>query len=69
MPGLTGVPPGHWGDPTFVGLPRTWRPDNWIQLGIPDYLADLPLVLSPAGDGVWGVVWNGIFIPYPFQPS
>lgn len=69
VPGLTGVPPGHWGDPTWVGLPSIWLPDNWVDLGIPNNIPGLPLVLNPNGDGTWGIIWNGVFVPYPVQPS
>jgi hypothetical protein len=60
VPGLTGVPPGHWGDPTLVGLPPTWLPRNWIELGIP---GPLDVVWNP-DLAAWGVWWAEQFIPY-----
>jgi hypothetical protein len=51
VPGLTGVPPGHWGE--------TWLPWNWVDLGIP---GPLPVVWNP--DLLdWGVWWADQFIP------
>lgn len=58
--GLTGVPPGHWGDPTYVGLPRTWLPYNWMNLGIP---YPLNVVWNPDLED-WGVWWANQFFPY-----
>ncbi|MBX7451000.1 hypothetical protein GR927_23715 [Mycolicibacterium sp. 3033] len=58
--GLTGVPPGHWGDPVRFGLPPVWRPVNWLDLGIRD---PQPLVWNP-GSNSWGIWWNGLFIGY-----
>lgn len=52
VPGLTGVPPGHWGE--------TWLPGNWVDLGIP---GPQPLVLNP-DLGEWGIWWDGLFIPF-----
>lgn len=60
VPGLTGVPPGHWGDPVAVGLPPTWLPANWELLGIP---GPQPLVWS-VDAGNWGIWWNGAFIAF-----
>jgi hypothetical protein len=60
VPGLTGVPPGHWGDPVSVGLPPVWLPGNWVDLGIP---VPQPVVLN-ADLGVWGIWWNDAFIPF-----
>jgi hypothetical protein len=51
--GLTGVPPGHWGE--------TWLPPNWIDLGIP---GPLPVVWNP-DLLAWGVWWADQFIPSP----
>jgi hypothetical protein len=51
VPGLTGVPPGHWGE--------TWLPPNWLDLGIP---GPLPVVWNPDLVG-WGVWWADQFIP------
>lgn len=59
VPGLTGVPPGHWGDPVAVGLPPIWMPANWLELGIP---GPLPVVWD-AGANAWGIWWNDAFIP------
>jgi hypothetical protein len=53
VPGLTGVPPGHWGE--------TWLPDNWVDLGIP---GPLPVVWNP-DLLAWGVWWANQFIPSP----
>jgi hypothetical protein len=54
VPGLTGVPPGHWGE--------QWLPPNWVDLGIP---GPLPIVWNP--DAVaWGVWWANQFIPRPW---
>ncbi|VEG54977.1 Uncharacterised protein [Mycolicibacterium aurum] len=58
--GLTGVPPGHWGEPVRYGLPPVWRPYNWVDLGIRDLQ---PLVWNP-GTNSWGIWWNGLFIGY-----
>jgi len=52
-PGLTGVPPGHWGE--------TWLPPNWTDLGIP---GPLPVVWNP-DLLAWGVWWADQFIPSP----
>ena len=60
VPGLTGVPPGHWGDPVAFGLPAVWRPWNWVDLGI---LEPQPLVWNP-GSNAWGIWWNGNFIGF-----
>ena len=60
VPGLTGVPPGHWGDPAYVGLPAVWRPGNWLDLNIS---VPQPVVFN-ADLGVWGIWWNAGFIPY-----
>ncbi len=61
------VPPGHWNDPAFVGLPVEWIPTiDLLPVGIPVPDAPLPLVFNPA-EGTWGV-WlnnNTLFIPYP----
>jgi hypothetical protein len=51
--GLTGVPPGHWGE--------TWLPPNWGDLGIP---GPLPVVWNP-DLLAWGVWWADQFIPSP----
>jgi len=58
--GLTGVPPGQWGDPVRFGLPPVWRPVNWLDLGVRD---PQPLVWNP-GSNSWGIWWNGLFIGY-----
>ncbi len=60
VPGLTGVPPGHWNDPVWAGLPPVWRPVNWLDLGIRD---PQPLVWNP-GANSWGIWWNGHFLGY-----
>jgi hypothetical protein len=60
VPGLTGVPPGHWNDPAWAGLPTTWLPANWIDLGIP---GPLDLVWNP-DLAAWGVWWADQFIPF-----
>lgn len=61
------VPPGHWNDPAFVGLPPNWIPDiKLLPEGIPAVTEPLPLVFNP-DRGTWGV-WlnnNTVFIPYP----
>lgn len=60
------VPPGHWGDPAYVGLPPVWLPPiELLPNGIPGLTEPLPLVFNPAAPG-WGV-WlnNGVFVPYP----
>jgi hypothetical protein len=57
VPGLTGVPPGHWGNPWDYGLPATWLPD--IE-GIP---GPLDVVWNP-DVFAWGVWWMNQFIPY-----
>ena len=51
------VPPGHWGDPVYTGLPATWLPDGY------DLIEALPLVLNPE-TLVWGVWLDGVFVPY-----
>ena len=57
VPGLTGVPPGHWGEPWLYGLPATWRP--WDR----DDISLQPVVWNP--DLVaWGIWWADQFIPY-----
>lgn len=58
VPGLTGVPPGHWNDPAWAGLPVVWAPADWIQLGIP---GPQPVVFN-AELNVWGIWWNSQFI-------
>lgn len=60
VPGLTGVPPGHWGDPTYFGLPATWLPLNWLELGIP---GPLDVVWNP-DLAAWGIWWAEQFIPF-----
>lgn len=60
VPGLTGVPPGHWGDPAWAGLPSTWLPYNWMELGVP---GPLDVVWNP-DIGSWGVWWAEQFIPF-----
>jgi hypothetical protein len=58
VPGLTGVPPGHWGNPWEFGLPPTWAP---IVGGV--RIPDQNLVWDP--DFLdWGIWWMGQFIPY-----
>jgi hypothetical protein len=51
IPGVTGVPPGHWGE--------TWLPPNAWQLGIP---GPLPVDWNPSLLQ-WGVWWADQFIP------
>jgi hypothetical protein len=60
VPGLTGVPPGHWGDPGYAGLPPTWRPVNWFDLGI---FEPQPVVYNPDALA-WGIWWLDRFIPF-----
>ncbi|WP_232425881.1 hypothetical protein [Mycobacterium sp. JS623] len=64
VPGLTGVPPGHWNDPAWAGLPSTWLPDNWEDLGILPGTPPFPLVWNPdlSAWGVW--ITPGQFIVY-----
>ena len=57
-PGSNG--PGHWNDPAWAGLPTTWLPPNWIELGIP---GPLDVVWNP-DLAVWGVWWADQFIPF-----
>jgi hypothetical protein len=55
-----GVPPGHWDDPAYFGLPTVWLPE-----GIPGVTAPLPLVFNPDATA-WGVwIPDGVFIPFP----
>ena len=65
VPGLTGVPPGHWGDPAWAGLPPTWLPYNWKDLGIP---GPLDVVWNP-DIADWGVWWADQFIPFVAQTT
>ncbi|MBX7435324.1 hypothetical protein JDV09_24955 [Mycobacterium sp. Y57] len=60
VPGLTGVPPGHWNDPVSVGLPPLWRPANWVELGIE---VPQPVVWNPDANR-WGIWWRQIWIPF-----
>lgn len=57
VPGLTGVPPGHWGEPWLYGLPATWLPP------IPGVTEPLPVLWDP-DVGAWGVWWNDVFTPF-----
>lgn len=61
------VPPGHWDDPAYIGLPANWIPPiDLLPEGIPGVTDPLPLVFNPDA-GAWGV-WlnnNTVFIPYP----
>jgi hypothetical protein len=63
------VPPGHWNDPAFVGLPVDWIPTiDVLPVGVPVPATPLPLVFNPA-ESTWGV-WleynnTTLFIPYP----
>jgi hypothetical protein len=55
-----GVPPGHWDDPGYFGLPVTWLPP-----GIPGVTEPLRLLWNPNANA-WGVwVNDDLFIPYP----
>lgn len=51
------VPPGHWGDPLYAGLPATWLPEGF------DLTDPLPLVLNPE-TLTWGVYVGDQFVPY-----
>ncbi|HZQ33336.1 MAG TPA: hypothetical protein VFB19_16580 [Mycobacterium sp.] len=57
VPGLTGVPPGHWNNPWEYGLPATWRPVDR------DDIPFLPVVWNP-DLAAWGIWWLDQFIPY-----
>lgn len=55
---LDGVPPGHWDDPAYFGIPTTWLPPNYW--GPP-----LRVVFNPNWTA-WGVwVNDGLFVPLP----
>lgn len=55
-----GVPPGHWDDPAYFGLPTVWLPPD-----IPGVTEPLPLVFNP-DTTAWGVwIPGGVFIPFP----
>lgn len=55
---LYGVPPGHWDDPGYFGIPTTWLPPNYW--GPP-----LRVVFNP-NVTAWGVWINdGLFVPLP----
>ena len=59
------VPPGHWDDPAFVGLPGVWLPPiELLPDGVPGLTEPLPLVFNPHVPA-WGVWVNGVFVPYP----
>lgn len=54
-----GVPPGHWDDPAYFGLPVTWDPDG------PGVVAPLPVNWYP-DTGAWGVkLETGAFVALP----
>jgi hypothetical protein len=55
--GLTGVPPGHWGNPWEFGLPATWRPFDRDDIPLQPVMWN-PDVLA------WGIWWLGQFIPF-----
>jgi hypothetical protein len=63
---LYNVPPGHWNDPAYVGLPINWIPPiELLPAGIPGVTGPLPLVFNPAVPA-WGVwVNDNVFVPYP----
>ncbi|KUI32989.1 hypothetical protein AU196_11780 [Mycobacterium sp. IS-1742] len=57
---LYGVPPGHWDDPAYFGIPTVWLPP-----GIPGVTEPLRVVFNPAVTA-WGVwVNDGLFVPLP----
>jgi hypothetical protein len=57
---LYGVPPGHWDDPAYFGIPTTWLPPD-----IPGVTGPLRVVFNP-GATAWGVwVNDGLFVPLP----
>ena len=57
---LYGVPPGHWDDPAYFGLPTVWLPP-----GVPGLVDPLRVVFNPDFPS-WGVWVNpDLFIPLP----
>ena len=54
-----GVPPGHWDDPAYFGLPVTWDPDG------PGVIGPLPVNWYP-DSAAWGVKLDtGVFVALP----